>query len=151
VQEIAKAAQAVTRSAHVTDEDVEAGYRKCLAEAGNNVQKLLALELERKGGQCPICDVPFKRVEVRNQFATFDYFEPGCYCYKKCPVCSIPDQLDEDGRVVRSGVPRFMVAERLLEVHQCIRCYREPAKKEVQKTGPRHARPDRAQRTSKYD
>lgn len=104
---------------------VERGYRKCVAAAGGNLQLIVALELERKGGLCPVetCQTPYKRVEVDNRFGKFTYFQPACHCFKKCDVCTIRAEFDENGRVVREQIPRFMVSERLLGIHHCTFCH----------------------------
>ena len=89
----------------VNDEAVERGYRKCIEGAMGNTQVIVALELERKGGACPVCDKSFAAVEVENRFAHFTYYKPACFCFRVCERCG-----------------RFMVSERLLGIPYCTGC-----------------------------
>lgn len=57
-----------------------------LRKAGAGVEELSFIELESYGGTCN-CGVGWVRVEVRNTFAQYDYYEPGCRCYVKCYEC----------------------------------------------------------------
>jgi hypothetical protein len=90
----------------VDDAMVEMGYRKCIDGANGNTQIILALELERKGGKCPICDTEYRRIDVDNQYGKFSYYQPFCMCFKRCQVCE-----------------RLLVAERLLEINYCTSCH----------------------------
>lgn len=43
--------------------------------------------LEMNGGLCPKCGKPWRKIEVKNQFADFYYFDPDCKCYGRCSNC----------------------------------------------------------------
>ena len=118
----------------VTGGMVEEGYRKCIDAARGNTQLIAALELERKGGHCPSCDTLFVEVRVENRFGKFSYFEPGCYCYKKCitaPAFRLNKngERKSDGNI--AGCGRFLVAEKFLGIDHCTNC--NPGGVEVKK------------------
>ena len=71
---------------YVTDPLVEAHYQNLIKEytKRGNTAGLKAFELERNGGLCHYCDVPFREVVVDNKNGKFHYFEPACHCYKRC-------------------------------------------------------------------
>jgi hypothetical protein len=89
----------------IDDAVVETGYRECIEAAHGNTQVVLALELERQGGACPVCGREYRRVDVANHFARFSYYQPACRCFRVCPRCE-----------------RYMVAERFLEIAHCTGC-----------------------------
>jgi hypothetical protein len=113
----------------VTDETVEASYRKCVDAAHGQPEIITMLELERKGGRCPICDMPFVRIDVENRFGKFHYYYPQCRCYKKCAKCG-----------------RDMIAERFLNITYCTECYPHglpvPVKERKQKRKEFRRRPE---------
>jgi hypothetical protein len=91
---------------YVSDDMVETAYQLCLETAGGNTQIILALELERKGGKCPICGREYQRVDVDSEYGHFIYYQPGCLCFRRCKICD-----------------RFMVAERFLNIWYCTYCH----------------------------
>lgn len=95
----------------VSDEMVETGYQMCIAAAGGNTQLIVALELERKGGVCPFCDRPFRKIDLDTRYAKFSFYLPGCLCYRICRSCGTED------------TPRYLVAERLLGISYCTSCH----------------------------
>ena len=58
-------------------------------EAGVDRLLLTLIEAESAGGECPHCRKPWKKIEVRNQFASFDYYDPDCHCYERCEKCGM--------------------------------------------------------------
>jgi hypothetical protein len=111
-----------TPRGHFTDEAVEDGYRMCIDAAAGNTQIILALQLERIGGPCPIegCERPYEKIEVDSQYGHFTYYQPSCLCFKKCDVCG-----------------RFLVAERLLNIHHCTACHPQGIEGPKKKKGHR--------------
>lgn len=61
-----------------------------LAEARVPKLQLEFVLIESSGGACPHCKEVWKKVEVRNMFAEFDYYAPACYCYEECKKCGMP-------------------------------------------------------------
>jgi len=115
------------------DAAVERGYRLFVEreEKRGDVAALKALEMERRGGPCHYCGVPFAEVKVNNRYAEFSYFEPACHCYKRCQEIVTEACLDDDKNpvpAVRCG--RWMVEERFKELSLCIACHGEPRKEE---------------------
>ena len=51
------------------------------AETGNMMQQ------ELTGGKCPMCGQPWRKVETRNLFGEFTFYDPGCKCFPRCPEC----------------------------------------------------------------
>jgi hypothetical protein len=103
----------------IENAEVEAGYQKCCAAARGNTQLLVALELERKGGPCPLCGTRYAKMDMDNPFGKFTYFEPACYCYKRCDICG-----------------RHLVAERFQAIGHCTTCFPrgvEKARKDTSK------------------
>jgi len=91
---------------YVDDAMVEKGYRKCIAAAGGNTEIIFAIELERKGGKCPLCDRSYAKIIVDNRFGKFTYFRPSCFCFKQCDLCQ-----------------RYLVSEKLLNISHCTHCH----------------------------
>jgi hypothetical protein len=89
----------------IDDAVVEKGYRMCCDGAMGVTQIIVALELERKGGPCPVCGRGYIAVEVDNRFARFTYYKPSCRCFRVCGRCG-----------------RIMVSERLLGLSYCTAC-----------------------------
>lgn len=90
----------------IGDDAVETGFQRLASSYKGNTQLLLALELERSGGNCPHCDRPFKERPAADQrFGKFRHFEPACDCYKRCERCG-----------------RWLVAERFLGISYCTGC-----------------------------
>lgn len=58
-----------------------------IGNAGLSMTLMNLIELEKSGGVCIKCTKPWKKIEVKNQFADFYYFNPDCKCYPKCPIC----------------------------------------------------------------
>jgi len=114
-----------------TDPMVEEAYREYvgyLTKKGD-VAALKAIELERVGGPCHYCNVPFKRVEVKNSHGDFAMFEPACHCYKRCDRVVYEATVDKDGKpVAETKCGRWMVEERFKNLSRCIVCYGEPRK-----------------------
>ena len=90
----------------VDDAMVERGYRKCIDAANGDVMIIEALELERKGGPCHYCGVPYKRIDVNNRYGRFSYYQPFCFCYRRCPCCD-----------------KILVVEKYLGIESCTVCY----------------------------
>ena len=105
----------------VDDAMVEDGYRKCIDGAMGNTQVIVALELERVGGPCPICGIAYKKEDVDNRYAKFSYYRPFCMCFKRCKTCE-----------------RLLVAERLLGITYCTSCHPEGV--EVKKAEKKHTK-----------
>jgi hypothetical protein len=101
---------------YVSDVMIEDGYRKCIANAGGNTQILTALELERKGGPCPVCGRDYRKIEVDNKYGKFTFYQPSCMCFKQCGSCG-----------------RFLVSERLLDIWHCTSCHPEGLEKKKKK------------------
>ena len=51
--------------------------------------ELRMMQVERDGGECPICHVPWRRVAVRNAHADYVYHDPVCDCHPRCPRCGV--------------------------------------------------------------
>jgi hypothetical protein len=101
----------------IDDAAVEAGYQKLCAANRGNTEILYALELERKGGLCPLCQTPYAKMFVDNIFGKFTYYEPACYCFKRCNLCG-----------------RFLVVEKLTDIGFCTTCYKkDPIEKHKEK------------------
>jgi hypothetical protein len=47
------------------------------------------MDLSADGGPCPNCDKQYKRIDVKNRFADFHYFDPDCGCSPHCPDCGV--------------------------------------------------------------
>jgi len=43
--------------------------------------------LERRGGPCIKCNKAWRPIEVDNAVARFDYHQPNCACFPRCPYC----------------------------------------------------------------
>ncbi|MFA5376793.1 MAG: hypothetical protein WC455_13675 [Dehalococcoidia bacterium] len=100
------------RRIYITDEIVEHGFQRCLEGEDNIAQ---AATLERKGGPCPFCGVPFNKVDVDNRYGKFSYYQPSCRCFKRCDWVQFPS-----GPVVGCG--RWLIAERIVGINFCTSC-----------------------------
>lgn len=72
----------------ITQKVMDARWDKEIEDAGRDglpMEYVRVLELEASGGPCPQCNKPWKRIEVRNRHGHFDYFNPVCRCYPRCP------------------------------------------------------------------
>jgi len=100
----------------VTDGLVETGYQKLL-EGGDLVAQ--GVTLERRGGPCPLCGREFTRIDIDNAYGKFTYYQPACHCYGVCNEVRVPS-----GTTVGCG--RHLVTERVVGLHYCTSCYKEP-------------------------
>ena len=98
---------------YITDETVERGYQRCLEGEDHIAQ---AATLERRGGPCPICGVPFNVVFVDNEYGCFQYYQPSCRCYKRCEWVKVPSG-------VVPGCGRWLIAEKLVGIDYCTSCH----------------------------
>lgn len=57
-----------------------------LREAGAGQAETDFVHKETTGGKCR-CGTPWVNVVVKNEFADFEYYDPGCDCYGRCRVC----------------------------------------------------------------
>ena len=60
-----------------------------LKAAGADSEILQFVEMDGYGGNCPVCRIPWVKVEVRNIYAEFDYYTPVCRCYPRCKRCEM--------------------------------------------------------------
>lgn len=122
----------------IDDALVEKGYQRCLE--GHELVARVAT-LERRGGPCPVCGVPFNLVIVDNKFGQFDYYQPSCRCYKRCESVKIREK-KKDGSYGRllgevEGCGRWLIAEKLTNIDYCTSCNAEdpnPKQKHTPKT-----------------
>lgn len=68
--------------------------------------ELDAYQLEKIGGECPICKKKWKRIEWKNRLAEGYYFKQDCTCYPICYYCN-----------------RLMIAEALEGLPDCVNCF----------------------------
>ena len=117
-----KSAKEDMGNVYIDEALVEKGYQRCLEGEDNIAQ---AAALERHGGPCPICGVPFNVVFVDNQFGSFNYYQPSCRCFKRCESVKIRDRKTGhlDGYV--KGCGRWLIAERLVNIGYCTHCNAE--------------------------
>lgn len=54
----------------------------------NAVEPAKLLDLDVFGGECVVCHKPYRKIEVKNKWVEFSYFEPACNCYVRCPICN---------------------------------------------------------------
>lgn len=103
-------------------------------------QVLVVWELERHGGACPLCSVPWVAVHANHatmridpvtkvavtakQLSDFTYYRPGCKCFKRCTRAGMKVASGHGKTVTlyRPGCGQLLVAERLLEMPTCINC-----------------------------
>jgi len=117
-----------------TDELVQGGFDLCYAAAHGEMAILQALDLERNGGECPVCRMQWRKVVLKNAFADFTYYQPACKCFHECDRCSVPPLLDPKTKELRrAGIPRFMVVERLLGIPYCTHCHPYGIEQKVEK------------------
>lgn len=65
-------------------------------------RELDLLMFEASGGDCEICAKSWEPVVVKNPFADFTYFTPGCHCWKKCGACGTSlHGVTEPGRTLK--------------------------------------------------
>jgi hypothetical protein len=116
----------IERRVFITQEMVDAASRRLEDAAMGNGGILQALRLEREGGPCPLCRVPFRAVLVDNPCGRFAYYEPACRCYKKCMRIAHPRYFDPKVRRYvegwSEGCGRWMVAEKLAGLDRCMDC-----------------------------
>jgi len=100
------------RRIYITDEIVEHGFQRCLEGEDHLAQ---AATLERKGGPCPFCGVPFNLVIVDNAYGCFNYYQPSCRCFKRCEWVKFPSGLVK-------GCGRWLIAEGIVGIGYCTSC-----------------------------
>lgn len=50
-------------------------------------EEALLLELDINGGPCLSCGKEYRKVEIKTKYIHFQYYEPSCSCFPKCPLC----------------------------------------------------------------
>lgn len=133
MSETRQIAAAAKHRVYVTDELVEKGYQRVIDGPDFVAQ---AAALERHGGPCPLCRTPFAKIEIKNEYGDFSYYQPACYCYKRCQRVQFPH-----GHV--QGCDRYLIAERLAGIDFCTTCNHEDPKRPTAKrtdTGYKTAR-----------
>ena len=75
----------------VTQEAVDGTIMKEFDLMGGAADAVTAEMMQREmgGGPCPMCGVPWQRVEVRNRWGEFAYYDPACTCFPRCPRCGV--------------------------------------------------------------
>jgi len=58
-----------------------------LAKANAPQLMLQLIKVETLGGNCPKCDKPWKKIEVKNECADYTYYDPDCKCFPRCHGC----------------------------------------------------------------
>jgi len=57
-------------------------------QAGLPKEVIDLMVLAADGGPCPLCGLPWKRIDYNNLFAKGFYYEPVCRCYPYCTNCT---------------------------------------------------------------
>lgn len=67
------------------EKEIEDAYK-----AGRDNEAFL-MQTELSGGRCPMCGKAFikKSTKIKG-IEIFDYYQPNCECYPKCPICDRP-------------------------------------------------------------
>jgi len=86
--------------------DIVGGVLIKLVEQGE-IENAKIVEMGFLGGKCPICGMEFRKVHVKNKFIEYEYYEPACDCYLRCPFCD-----------------RLLYAETMLGLRGCQYCGR---------------------------
>jgi len=60
-----------------------------IKQSGGDSLLLTLIENESAGGPCTHCGKPWRKIEVKNQFADFVYYDPDCECYWRCEKCNM--------------------------------------------------------------
>ena len=122
---------------------VEEGYRRCIHGLEGQTELLLAVQLERIGGPCPICGKHFAKIEVDNQYGKFHYFKPDCWCFKRCervPINKITKAGATQNIGYAEGCGRYLVAETFLGIDFCTSCRGSQEDRKPRKVVRRSAR-----------
>lgn len=107
----------VTGQRRITQELIDTSMKRFI-ERCTDSRVQLAAELQWHGGNCPFCKTPFARYEWKNAVAEFVYYEPYCFCFKRCETVKTKSG-------VRPGCGTWMIAERLLGIDHCTNCDRD--------------------------
>lgn len=126
-----------------TQEKIDAHMADIYERFGQSLptEALLVMELEHKGGKCPLCGVAWRPVrcnpvtmdksgkKVLREFGDFVVHQPACRCFKRCTTAGIMVPVGGDKKVFRRvpGCGAWLVAERLLTEHgqaqkTCLNC-----------------------------
>ena len=58
-----------------------------MTKRGDSEALTTLVALEAYGGECPECGKLWKKIEVKNHYADFYYFDPTCKCFPRCGRC----------------------------------------------------------------
>jgi len=100
-------------------------------DLGPEYEDILTLEVD--GGPCPRCGMMWKKIEVKNPYANFTYYDPACSCYGRCkegPSVVWKRVRDKKDRVkeiptkkkVMTGCGSSLHREKILGVDRCMSC-----------------------------
>lgn len=96
--------------------DMQLALHTKLSNAGAGSEELAFVEQESYGGPCR-CGVEWVKVEVKNVFAQFEYYEPDCRCYPRCQRCK-----SDDGTIRGKSLHGYVPPKMRNPEYTCPRC-----------------------------